>query len=63
MRISELEKAYAMAVKASENPDVPLRFRNMFRAIHYQIWKACGDTSDDQTKLVAAADRNMNPAM
>lgn len=61
MRISELEKAYALAVKASENPDIPAKFRNIFRAIHYQIWKSCGDDRESQGQLVVSADKTEQP--
>jgi hypothetical protein len=62
MRMNELQKAYGLAVKASENPDTPLRERNMFRAVAHLIWESCGGTCpeiprDPQSLLVAAADR------
>ncbi len=60
MNISELQKAYALAVRAAENPEVPLKWRNVFRAIHYQIFRAVG--REDQTALAAAADRLVEKA-
>jgi hypothetical protein len=57
MRMDELQKAYGLAVKASENPNTPLRERNQYRAIAHLIWKSCGDTRNEQTGLVEAADK------
>ena len=41
----ELQKAFALAHKLSENPDIGSRERKYFRAIAHLIWKSCGEAA------------------
>jgi hypothetical protein len=41
-KIHELQKAFALATKCAEAPDIPLRERNYFRAIASLIWQSYG---------------------
>jgi hypothetical protein len=43
----EILKAFRLATKCSEREDTPLRERNEFRAIAYQIWKAYGQKAHE----------------
>src|SRR5579864_9284373 len=40
---SHLQKAFALAHRFSENPDVPSVQRAQFRAVAYLIWRAHGE--------------------
>lgn len=40
---SHLQKAFALAHRLSENPNVPCAQRGQFRAVAYLIWKAHGE--------------------
>lgn len=40
---SHLQKAFALAHRLSENPNVPNAQRAQFRAVAYLIWKAHGE--------------------
>jgi hypothetical protein len=57
MRMLELQKAYGVAVKAAEDPDISRDERRRYHAIADHIWKSCGDTRDEQTGLLEAADK------
>jgi hypothetical protein len=46
--LSTLEEAFALAHKASENPEIPATDQALFRAIAHLIWKACGSQKGGQ---------------
>jgi len=41
-QLSDLEKAFALAHKLSENPDLTNEERARHRAVAHLIWKSCG---------------------
>jgi len=41
--LHELQKAFALAHKLSNNDETPQPHRNYYRAIAHLIWKSCGD--------------------
>lgn len=41
VQLSELQKAFAVATKAAENPNTPARERGYFRAVAFLIWRSC----------------------
>jgi hypothetical protein len=43
VNLHELQKAFALAHRASILPAIPLKQRKIFRAIGAQIWKSCGE--------------------
>jgi hypothetical protein len=48
VRISELQRAFALAMKCSERDNTPARERNEFRAVAHLIWRSCGDVVIDK---------------
>lgn len=40
-------RAFVLATRCSEREDTPNRERNEFRAIAFQIWKACGQKASE----------------
>jgi hypothetical protein len=53
-----IDKAFALAHRASEDENFPHAARNMFRAVACQIWLACGaDRPTEQVKQAIEAER------
>jgi hypothetical protein len=47
IKLSELQKAFSLALKCSQRDTTPARERNEFRALAHLIWRSCGDTVMD----------------
>jgi hypothetical protein len=45
IKLSELQKAFALALKCSQRDDTPGRERSEFRAVAHLIWRSCGDAA------------------
>lgn len=48
IRLSELQKAFALAHKAQENEEYSLAVRDVFRAIAHHIWVSAGKPEDQE---------------
>jgi len=44
VEVSKIQRAFAMAHRCATDPDIHDRERKYFRAIAYEIWKACGES-------------------